>query len=41
MAKDTGQVRTDITFNDLVCTASAISLTVEQDEIARWVQTIH
>lgn len=30
-AQDVGQIRADITFDDLVCVATAISLTVEQD----------
>jgi AcrR family transcriptional regulator len=30
-AQDAGQVRADITFDDLVCVAMAISFTVEQD----------
>ena len=30
-AKDAGRIRTDVTFDDIVCVATAISLAVEQD----------
>lgn len=34
-AQDAGKIRPDITFDDLVCVAMAISLTVEQDRTSQ------